>query len=177
MFDQLKDQVVGALGTQVSQMVSQRFGVAQPKADDVLPTVTPPVLASLQDALQNPQANVGVLTTLAGQFLNDRDAAPKDGMGDVVQNLLGSRFGGLAGTLAQTLGVEPGKARQILVAVVPMVLNFIGTKAHQAEGNDLEALGRMLGVDSGLAGMLGGLLGGGSGAASITKSLGGLFGK
>lgn len=176
MLDQLKDQVVGALGTQVSQMVSQRFGVAQPKADQVLPQVTPPVLASLKESLRNPQDNIGLLTTLAGQFLNDREAAPTSGMGDVVQNLLGSRFGGLAGTLAQTLGVEPAKAQQILTAVVPMVLNFIGTKAHRAEGNDLEALGRMLGVEGGLGGALGGLLGG-SGAGSLAKGLGGLFGK
>lgn len=172
----LKQQIMSALGSKVTEMVGQQFGLPQQKAEQVLPEVTPPVLSSLQGALQNPQSNVGLLTTIASQFLNDKDAAPSSGMGDLAQQLLGSQLGGVVGSLSQSLGIDSGKAQSILTAVVPMVLNFLGTKAHRAEGNDLEALGRMLGVSDGLGGLMGTLLKG-SDAGSLLGGLSGLFGK
>ncbi len=178
----LKNQIMSALGGQVTEMLGRQFGLPQEKAAEVLPEVAPPVLSSLQAALQNPQEHLGVLQTLATQFLNDREDVPAtpDASG-LVSQLLGDRFGGVVSTLSQRLGLDTGKAQGILATVVPMVLNFIGTRAHQAEGNDLEALARMLGVSGGgLGGLLGSLMKGsdaGSLLGSAGSMLGGLFGK
>ncbi len=175
--DALKEHIMNALGSQVTDLLGRQFGLAPEKAEQVLPEVTPPVLSSLQDALQNPQNHLGLLQGIASQFLNDRDTPPSSGMGDLVHQLLGSRLGDVAGSLSQRLGIDAGTAQRILATVVPMVLNVLGTRAHQAEGNDLDALGRMLGASGGLGGLMGSLLKGSSDAGSLLGSLGGLFGK
>lgn len=175
MLDQLQHQIINALGPQATQKVSQQFGLSEQKAEQVLPEVTPPLLGSLQGALQNPQNNASLLTSLAGTFLNS-DQTPPSTDGGLVQNLLGGQFGQLVSSLAGRFNIEPAKAQQIITGVAPMVLNYLGTRAHESEGNDLDALGSMLGVSGGVGGALGNLLGD-SGAGSVAKGLGGLFGK
>ncbi|QXD17046.1 DUF937 domain-containing protein [Rhodocaloribacter litoris] len=174
----LKNQILSALGGQVTEILGRQFGLPQEKAAQVLPAVTPPVLTSLQEALQNPQEHLGLLQALASQFLNDREDVPSQGLAGLAGQVLGDRFGGVASALSRHLGLDASKAQGILETVVPMVLNFIGTRAHQAEGNDLEALARMLGVSGG--GLLGSLTKGsdaGSLLGGAGSLLGGLFGK
>ncbi|NNF04783.1 MAG: hypothetical protein HKN17_09980 [Rhodothermales bacterium] len=170
----LKQQILGALGSGVASRLTSEFGLPAEKAEKVLPEVTPSILSSLKGAVENPASNAGLISTLAGRFLNGDTSAPAADSG-LAANLLGGEMGGLAGKLSSMLGVDSGKATGIIAAVVPMVLNFIGTKAHEADGGDLEALAGMLGASGGVGGMLGSVLGG-AGKKSGGSLLGGLAG-
>lgn len=174
----LKQQVLSALGSGVTDRLTSEFGLPADKAQKVLPEVTPSILSSLKGAIENPTSNTDLLSTLAGRFLNSDTSAPAADS-SLAATLLGGNMGGLADKLASMLGVDAGKASGIIAAVVPMVLNFIGTKAHEAEGNDLEALAGMFGVSGGLAGVLGSVLGGkgkGKGGGSLLGGLTGMLG-
>lgn len=168
---------MSALGPQVTNMVSQRFQLPKDKAERVLPEVAPSVLSSLQDVLQNPQQNIGLLTKLSDRFLNDREPSNlEEGDGAVTQELLGGKLGTIASMLSNTLGIDASKSQSILSTVVPMVLNFIGKRAHSAEGNDLESLAKMFGVQGGLVDILGSFAGK-STEGSILGKITGMFGK
>lgn len=173
-FQQLLGQVDDLLGPQVRQMVSDKFGVDEAAAGQVLPQVASNTMFALKEAAENPVENASVLLRLKDLLDGSNDAQRSDNLGGLAQlvpQLLGDRLGPLVSGLSGLLGKDEGTTKTIILSVVPMVLNFINGRDDQSP---LETIFSVLGADQGILGTLGGLLGGSSEGGGLGGLLGGL---
>ena len=179
---QLLDQITQQLSPQLAGPIAERFGLSSDKASEAVPAVARPLLGALRQKAEAPEQNLGLLSALHG-FLTDENkpadpanasaARPGDPAADLVEKLSDGGLSGMAGTVAQTLGISADKAQPLLLFVAPKIFALL---RGRAQSGGLEAVLRPLLGNGANVGKILQLVQGAGGLGKAAKSLGGMFG-
>ena len=179
---QLLDQITEHLGPQLAGPLAERFGLSSDQASEAVPAVARPLLDNLRQKAEAPAQNLGLLSTLQ-DFLTDDSkptdpanasaARPGDPTADLVEKLSDGGLSGMAGTVAQTLGINAGKAQPLLLFVAPKIFALLRSRA---QSGGLEAVLRPLLGGNANVGELLQLVQGAGGLGGAAKSVGGMLG-
>lgn len=189
----LFDELLGAVGPEVSQQLSSSLGIDRNLAGQILPQVAPLILGGLKRQMQtrggaprvdhilNKYGDANVLDDIGGLFgmhAQQQSADPRLG------GLLGDSGVQAANMLSQNFNLDMNTAMKVIPMLAPIVLGFLSRK-RDAGGTGATGLAALLDQDGDgdilddVAGFfMRGMSGGGqqSGAGMIGDLLGAVLG-
>ena len=133
----LFEELLGAVGPEVSQQLSSTLGIDRNVAGQILPQVAPLILGGLKRQMQNnggaprvdhilnKYGNAGVLDDIGGLFgmqAQRESADPRLG------GLLGDSGVQAANLLSQNLNLDANTAMKVIPMLAPIVLGFLSRK-------------------------------------------------
>lgn len=138
----LQQLLGGALGDQVTGLVSQQLGIDQNQAQSAIGLALPTLLnalnknaatedgaAALTNAISNDHNGSG-LADLAGLA---QSALGGDGA-SILKHILGGAQPNVENAISQNAGIGGGQASQVLQILAPIVLNALGNQSQASGG-------------------------------------------
>lgn len=138
----LQQLLGGALGEQVTGLISNQLGIDQNQAESAIGLALPTLLnalnknASTEDgaaALTN-----AISTNHSGSALSDLAGLAQSALGgdgsNILQHILGGSQDNVTNAISQNSGIGGGQAAQVLQILAPIVLNALGNQSQSTGG-------------------------------------------
>lgn len=172
------EQLMGMLGGDTLNKISQQAGVPKEKAQNALPDI----MGVLTGALAKNASQESEAKAISDALARDHDGSILNNMSDYIQNykqadgdgilkhVLGSNRPAVEKSLSQKTGLSMGSVGNLLTMAAPIVMGMLGQKQRQ-QGLDVSSLSNILGQESsqaqsqfpGIGDILGNILGGAGG--------------
>ncbi|MDB4107663.1 DUF937 domain-containing protein [Bacteroidia bacterium] len=193
------NQLIGQLGPQGIQAISNQIGASESQTADALGGIIPTLLGAMANNSKTPEGAQGLLGALDSDhdgsvlddvigFVGNFNSGPGQG---ILKHVLGGNQPNIEQGLSAKTGLDTSQIANILKIAAPLVLGYLGKQKRQSNsGFDINSIADLLGgmtqeadkstgLDIGdILSVVGGLTGGskqGGGAAGTLGLLGKLF--